>query len=132
MTADARNLWYWITTCVDDPTTWCPPGRNTGPEYDVRTTNAVWKEVQDAHDRQTVFVDQQYYYRLLDGQRKGDGRGAQANAQLFRHSDRVMVMNLHIPLYREEVNIIPADDGGGDWIEPVRNNFKGKKKKGPP
>ncbi len=128
MTAEARNLWYWVTTCVDDRAQWCPPGRNTGPSYDVRTTNAVWQEVKETHDRQTVWVDQQYFYRLLDGQIKGDGRGAQGNVHLYRHSDRALVMNLHVPLYRNEMIVTKADDGEGDWVTPVKNSFKKKNK----
>lgn len=130
MTSDARNLWHWVTTCVDDTDQWCPPGKTTGPSYDVRVTNEVWKEVQSIHDMQTVQLDGQYYYRLLDGQIKGDGRGAQGNVQLFRSAGRTLCMNLHVPLYRNEVIVTAATDGGGDWFTPQTNKFKKKQKPG--
>lgn len=130
MSADAQNLWYWITTRVDDhPASWCPnPAISpfTGPEYEHRVTLAVWDEVKNLHNKQKVVVDVEYYYLFLDGQVKGDGRGAQGNVHLKRRNDNGIYMNLHIPLYRVETIVEKATDGGGDWTTKKANYFKHK------
>lgn len=129
MTTDARNLWVWVTECVDNPACWCPPGKITGPQYPIKVTLETWKEVQTDHHNQTVFVDRQYIYKLLDGQAKGDGRGAQGNVQLRLPNDQALYMNLHVPLIRKEIVVTPADDGGADWNTIVKHSFKKKNKK---
>ena len=121
MSAEVRDLWYWVTTCVDDSECW---GRY-GPTYAVKVKDSVWQEIKRQHNNQTVFVDKVYKYKILPGQFKRDGRSVQGNVQLY-DKNNALCMNLHVPLYKQEVIIIPADDGQGDWHTIVKPKYKKK------
>ncbi len=119
MSPDAMELWYWVTTRVDDFQYWCGQNDNRGPTYPMRVTHSVWQEIKERHN-QTVFVDRRYTYKILPGQYKRDGRGVQGNVQLF-DSNRRLCMNLHIPLFKQEK--VVDDDG---WTSIVKPKYRKK------
>lgn len=118
MSPDARRLWYWVTTCVDDFAFWCGPNDNAGPTYSEKITYSVWQEIKE-HNKQKVFVDKEYYYKVLAGQFKRDGRGAQGNVQL-RDAQYKLCMNLHVPLYRVET-VYDADGFESEFKPPYKS-----------
>ncbi len=109
---------------------WCEKmGGGRGPSYGTGTTKVsveAYEELYCYRGDEYAYDGTIYKVRVLEPQRKGDGRGAQGNIQLF--SAGKMAVNLHVTVNLNPPPVITkATDGGGDWSTPQKKiRVKGK------
>ena len=131
MSPQAEQIWNWVECQFDDPSQWCKAlGGNRGPSYGngEKVPIEVYDELNCMRGEQYSYDGKIHKTRVLPPQRKGDGRSAQGNIQLF--CGQVLCVNLHVPLnINPPPKIEKATDGGGDWTVPqARVRVPGKKK----
>ena len=128
MHSDAQLVWRWVEKCKDDKTCWCGaekyPGLE-GPQFDGRLVDKAWEDVRTHHDNEVWISGRRYWYKVLEGQNKRDGRGAQGNVQLV--IGKKIYMNLHVPLHKKAPKVTDAD--GWTTVPSSKPQYRSKKRR---
>jgi hypothetical protein len=133
MSPQAEQIWNWAEDQFDEPDSWCEaygPGSKRGPQYNNggKVPFEVYEELKEKTNLFYTYGGLSYWVKVLDVQRKGDGRSAQGNIQLVR--GRRLFVNLHIPVnINPPPKVVKSEDGEGDWTVPQRQiRVRGKGK----